>query len=106
MGTHCYFHVCPSFQQASLRPAPCSIPWVGLVPALPSTPAEAPLPRPKEAPPPRAPTNSCPTVTNTAAMVQSGKARALVVLGLGDALLTHMNVPSHTHTQITDLLSL
>lgn len=92
------FHVCPSFQQASPCPAPCSIPWVGLVPAPPSTPAEAPLRRPKEARPPRAPTNSWATATNTAATEQSGKARALVVPGLGDALITHMNVPSRSHT--------
>ncbi|GLD59698.1 DNA helicase INO80 [Lates japonicus] len=33
------------------------------------------------------PTNSWPTATTTAAMVQSGRARALVVLGLKDALI-------------------
>lgn len=90
----CNLRVRPSFQQASPCPTPCSIPWVGLVPAPPSTPAEAPLPRPREARPPRAPTNSWATATNTAATEQSGKARALVVLGLGDALITHVDVPS------------
>lgn len=90
-------------QQASQR---ASLPWAGLVPPPPSTPAEAPPPRPKEAPLPRAPTNSWPTATPIAA--QSGRARALVVLGLDDALATLYKHDCLTieHRLTTDLLPL
>lgn len=90
--------VTASLKEASRHPAPFTTRWVDPAPAPPSTPAEAPPLRPKEARPPRAPTSSWLTATNTAAKGRSGKARAVpAVQGPGDALITHVNVPSHTH---------
>lgn len=89
---------------AYLRPALCSLLWADPVPALPSTPVGAPLPRPKgAAPPPRAPTSStCPTATTIHTITtitrpgRYGKARVPPLLGSDNTPIAY----SHCEVEI------